>query len=44
MLYERLNDNNNGTPLNIVVGWSVNKDQNPELTKPMLFLRRYTRF
>jgi len=42
MLYERLNNNSNGSPTNIVFGWSVNKDQNPELTKPLLFIRRYT--
>ena len=40
MLYERLSDGS--TQTNIAVGWSVDKDQNPTLTKPLLFLRRQT--
>lgn len=40
MIYERLSDGSAQT--NIAVGWSVDKDQNPTLTKPLLFIRRQT--
>jgi hypothetical protein len=40
MIYERLSDGSVRT--NIAVGWSVDKDQNATLTKPLLFLRRQT--
>lgn len=36
-LYERLNDANNGNQINIQWGWSVDKSQNAQLPKPLLF-------
>ncbi len=36
-LYERLNDANNGNLLDIQWGWSVDKSQNAQLPKPLLF-------
>ncbi len=36
-LYERLNDAQNGQQLNLQWGWSVDKSQNAQLPKPLLF-------
>ena len=36
-LYERLNDANGGQQLNLQWGWSVDKSQNAQLPKPLLF-------
>ena len=36
-LYEKLTDNNNGNPINVQWGYSVDKSQNAMLPKPLLF-------
>ena len=42
IVYERLTDVEDGAATNIQYGWSVNKDQQPTLTSPVLFLRANT--
>jgi hypothetical protein len=41
-VYERLSDIETGNLTKIQYGWSVNKDQQPTLTSPLLFIRRNT--